>query len=751
MTSNNIKTTILSAGICLLTLTMAAFGQKATPTPTPAPADENYTISSSIEIGVRGLSVHGDNDKYRSDLNYRPGVRLFDSSFNVDAKKGGVFNHAFVQTSGWGGDPSGFFRGNMDKSGTYRFSSTVRRNHYFNNLLNFAPTWSQPVSTDSQHRFNTVRNLGDFDLVIRPDSEKLRFSVGYSYNRSNGPGMYNLRWPSFTGTVNPASIRGEEFNVLTNWKTNADDFRAGVEGKLLGFNMGLNYGYRTFHDYTSFTLPAPNGGNDPSTTSGSAVTSYDREYRTRGNTNFLNFFVQRSFADKLDFAGRLVYSVANSYVNETDLGVGRTFASTTTAAILLDNDTVSVLGKNRRPQTRGDVGFTYRATKKFRVSETFSFDQFNGSGGNNFFETLISRNGAGAARPNDFSNTSYWRLTSYHKYTNLLEADVDVNRKFSFNAGYRWSHRREGLNGLPNTFNTTEQAFPYPEVAENTTKAGIFGVRIRPTKYWGILADAEFGSADSVFTRTENNKYRAFRVRSIARMKQFTLNFSAIIRNNTNPGFSEAIYSQTGSTVTLLVPERQADATSRIRNVSTSLDWSPNEKWSLSVGHTFDHQTSHVDVIIPIGTPINSSAVGTVFTPGISEYYVRDNFFFFDLTAHPMNRVTLFASYRIDNDAGQGSRVSTRPQDLISSYPMRFQTPEMRLSFKISKRIDWDLGYKYYSYRENLTYTPFGFGLINGSTTLYSGGQRYPQQNYIAHMPYMSLRFYFGRSADARR
>ena len=74
--------------------------------------------------------------------------------------------------------------------------------------------------------------MGDFDMTLFPDSEKLRLKFGYSYNRNAGPGMYTMRWPAFSGPV--SSIRGEEFNVLTNWGNNSDDFRAGVEGKLLG-------------------------------------------------------------------------------------------------------------------------------------------------------------------------------------------------------------------------------------------------------------------------------------------------------------------------------------------------------------------------------------------------------------------------------------------------------------------------------------------------------------------------------------
>jgi len=732
MTTNKIRPMILSAGICLLTLT-AAIGQKPTPTPTPAPEDQNYTVSSSLEFGVRGLSVNGNDEKFRSDLNYKPGLRLFDSSFVIDAKKNEGFDKALFQSSGWGSDPSGFFRGNLDKSGLYKFSSVVRRNKYYNNLVNFAPTWSQAVSTGSQHRFNTTRNMGDFDMTMYPDSEKLRLRFGYSYNRSDGPGMYSMRWPSFTGPV--TTVRGEEFSVLTKLNTSSDDFRVGVEGKVLGFNVGLNYGHRQLHDGTTFFIPTTDQGNDPGTTTSSAST-YNRTFGTRGNTHYFNFFAQRTFAEKFDFAGRLIYSVATSDVNETDLGVGRTSSANTSATILLDSDLIGVTGRTKRPQTRADVGFTYRVTERFRVSNTFSFDQFNGSGGNNFLETLISRNGLGVARPNETAATAAWRTTSFHKYTNYVEANFDVNRKFSFNAGYRYSHRSETANGF--SIGPTGAVTLFPDSGENHTNAGIFGLRVKPVKNWGLFFDGEIGQADSVFTRVENNRYKLFRMRSITRFNKWTLNVSAIVRNNKNPGFSEPILSGT----TVLFAAREADANSRIRNISTSLDWTPTDKWSVSVGHTYDHQTTNVDVILPIGTPMFTT---TQWFIGQSAYYVRDNFFFFDLTAHPMDRVTLFASYRVDNDSGQGGRQVTRPQDIITSYPLRFQTPEVKLSIKLSRRIDWDLGYKYYAYRENLIYTPFG------STSNINVHQTYPAQNYWAQMPYTSLRIYFGRSADLRR
>jgi hypothetical protein len=57
---------------------------------------------------------------------------------------------------------------------------------------------------------------------------------------------------------------------------------------------------------------------------------------------------------------------------------------------------------------------------------------------------------------------------------------------------------------------------------------------------------------------------------------------------------------------------------------------------------------------------------------------------------------------------------------------MSFQSPETRLAIKINRRLDWNLGYQYYNYNENAVVGP-------------------RPQNYHAHLPYTSLRLYFGR------
>src|SRR5689334_22134305 len=97
---------VLSATALLLALAAtAARAQepKASPSPSPeksaaaktqsstpkkAGEEGDYKVVSSVEIGYRGLRVDGDINKYQSDLNYKTGPRLFDSSLLMQAKPG---------------------------------------------------------------------------------------------------------------------------------------------------------------------------------------------------------------------------------------------------------------------------------------------------------------------------------------------------------------------------------------------------------------------------------------------------------------------------------------------------------------------------------------------------------------------------------------------------------------------------------------------------------------------------------------
>ncbi|MGD9589536.1 MAG: hypothetical protein AB7Q37_14080 [Pyrinomonadaceae bacterium] len=693
----------------------AANGQAPSSTPSDQTNTGEPTINSSIELGVRGLKVNGDHEKFRSDLNYRAGFRLFDSSILIEEGRNQyrAFDSALIQVSGWGSDPTGSFRMNMDRIGLYKFDSSVRRVRYFNNLKNHVPTWSQPASTGSQHQANTLHHFGDFDLTIFPERD-LRFRLGYGFNDTKGPGTNTLRF------------RSDEYQVDSEIDTRSDDFRAGVEGKLFGFNLGVLYGHRMFKDGTQFIVSSLNPGNNPASTS-SFLNTASRIYQTRGTTNFGNFFFQRTILDRFDIGGRLIYSEVNSEIGERDALTGRL---SSTGNIVTQNDIV-VPGLVKRPQTRADLGMTLRATSNVRISNTFTFDQFNIAGSNTFseFAALISNNGT-PQNPTR-TNTSSWRQTAYKRFSDLLEADFQVSRMFGFNVGYRYTNRNVAISVRDINLISGSTTSTHDEEFDNSTHSFIAGAKIKPTSNWTIYADVERGESDNVFTRLANKDLFNFRVRSRANAGNFTFNLSAITKDNDSPGTSVPVGS--GSTA---IPATETIVTSKTRIFSGDIDWSPTSNFSINAGYTYTDLKSNVDVILPIGSPIFSP---TRWQIGSSEFYMRDSFFFFDVSARPHKRISMFASYRFNDDRGQGDRVISQPQDIITSYPMRSHNPEIKLAFRITRNIDWNVGYQYNSYREDSFISPFATPVA-----------LFPAQNYTAHMPYTSLRIFFGPKAGDR-
>ena len=139
------------------------------------------------------------------------------------------------------------------------------------------------------------------------------------------------------------------------------------------------------------------------------------------------------------------------------------------------------------------------------------------------------------------------------------------------------------------------------------------------------------------------------------------------------------------------------------------------------VGGGLPVRDSSAETLLAIVASSMLTFVGVVFTITLVALQLA--------SAQLSPRVTLYTSYRVNKDNGQGDRIADPtgvPGTLIASYPMSFQSPEARLTIKLHHRLDWNLGYQYYNYNESTLVGP-------------------RPQNYHAHMPYTSLRLYFGR------
>ncbi len=687
----------------------------------------DYIVTSSIEFGYRGQRVVGDDNKFRSDLNYKAGPRLFDSSFLMRSKdgNGGLFDILLVTATGWGADASGQMRISMEKPTWYRFEGSYRRFKYFrylNNIVNpnylFTGFPVPPNPAVGLHSYNTKTELGDFDLTILPKNDKIRFNIGYSPERFNGP---------FFSTYH---IGGNEFQLLSNLRSRSNDFRLGAEGKLGPIDFAFMQGFRRFRD-DSFIDATPAFIN-PNPTNVARFTSFNRDEPTRGSSEYTRFSVHTLAARKLDITGRIIYSYASAASRFLEKMTGTNFSSRIAGQLAPPN--VLLLGQYnipanaKRPNTLGDLGVTFLATNKFRISNTFRVEDFTIDGVATFNDIFSVSRGA-VIDTRSFNNLSVFKTTRYRKYEDTVEGDYQFNLHYSVHFGYRYGSRRihQLLSGFALNSNapvplTSVAACASPsvtcavdEIQTNHTNVFFGGFKARPVKNWTIYFDAEHGTADNVFTRIGNYDYTNIRAKSrYAPNRKVSFNFAVITRDNANPSEIAGV-SLTDFGVNV-----------KSRTFTSAVDWMPSARLTVSTGYNYNWLNS--DAVIDYFYQVPPAA--SVRHPiGHSLYFVRNNFFFIDATAQLVPRVTLYASYRVNQDSGQGSRLADptgTPGTLINSYPMNFQSPEARVAVRLNRYLDWNFGYSYYNYRESLLVGP-------------------RPQNYHAHLPYTSLRFYFGR------
>jgi hypothetical protein len=636
-----------------------------------------YEIASSIELGIRGISIRGNGNKFRSDQNYDPGFRLFDASLMMRSKGAGgsLFDELTINTFGWSHDPNRYLRADAIKTDIYKFSANYRRIDYFNSLTNFAAPAGIP---NSQHTANTQYRQGDFDLTLWPAYQKLRLNLGYSLDYNSGNSVTTSRYSS------------DEFPVLAPVKFAAHDYRIGVNSRLWGLDLSFLQGWRLFKEDTSYFIDQQQAGNN--TTNTTVIDTYRRDVPTRGKLPYTRFSLHTLLAKRLDFTGRYIYTSGTTNYTYFDNLTG---TNSSNRRVL--SDAITVLGNAKRPNAIGDLSATVFVTPWLRISDSFRAQTFRINGGDIFNQ--VSRVPT-AQPPVTVTNKEEFRTTSYRRYLNTIEGDIDLNKRLSFHLGFRNTDRQIELQQQSITAGQPPSESK-PEEFNNRTKAFIFGFKAKPVKFWSLYFDLEHGNTDNVFTRTANYDYTNIRARSIVRpTHSLSFNASVITRDNTNP---------------TVINDRSFGANIDARIFSASAEWMANDKLNLTGGYTYFHLTSN--------TIVQFETAGDVVNVGPAQYFMRDHFAFATAYWQPHKRVSIYGAYRIHNDQGQGDRVSS-PLVFVNSYPYQLSSPEAKISVRLHKSMDWIVGYQYFDYKERFTNNQF----------------------YQAHLPYTSLRVYFGRA-----
>jgi hypothetical protein len=364
----------------------------------------NYNIKQSIEFGGRFTSISGDQPAYDTFVNLQEGPRLlgFTAEMNSLNHHGTLFDRLYFSNFGYGGDPIDVSRLRISKNSWYNFDALFRKDEYFwdyslqANPLNpttpFAngpagfgpPACTSCVLTTSPHLFNTRRKLGDYNLLMLPQS-RIRFRLGYSRNIVEGPGLSSIH-------------QGTEQMLFEDYKTTVNMYRFGVDFKILPrTNISYDQSWTYFKGDTGTTDPFQNplfrlsngttvdlgysfnaaanqpcGGTFLATgfvnPTCSAYFSYLNHGRTRANTPTEQLSLQSNYWKAWDLSARVSYSGGDSDVfgyNEAIFG--------RESRTNLRNDNLTGPMHDRRVAANADFGATWHITDRLSFVDSFHY------------------------------------------------------------------------------------------------------------------------------------------------------------------------------------------------------------------------------------------------------------------------------------------------------------------------------------------------------------------------------------------
>jgi hypothetical protein len=363
----------------------------------------NYNITQSIEFGGRFVSITGDQSGYDTFVNLQQGPRLlgFTTEMRSLNHHGTLFDRLSFSNFGYGGDPNDVSRLRLSKNKWYDFDALFRRDENFwdyslqaNPLSPVAPAFQNapagftPVITSSPHRFDTRRRLGEYSLLLLPQS-RVRFRVGYARNINEGP--------TFT-TIH----QGTEQLLFQDWKTTVNTYRMGVDFRLLP-RTSISYD-QLWNDYKGDTgstdqnqlfalsngtpvdlgISFNAGANQPcgNTFGGppagavnptcSAYLNYLTHARTRTNTLTEQISMQSNYWKNIDISARFSYTGGDANVADyMENMVGRESRSN------LRNSLTTGSVPGRRVMTTSDFGGSWHITDHLSFLDSFHFSNFH--------------------------------------------------------------------------------------------------------------------------------------------------------------------------------------------------------------------------------------------------------------------------------------------------------------------------------------------------------------------------------------
>lgn len=608
-----------------------------------------YNILNSFETGYRFASIDGNRNKYRSDVNYLNGIRLLSSSLTVNSREGQgrLFDEILLNTQGLGNDPYQSASLRIQKNKLYRYDLLWRENYYFNPALTIS---------NGQHLMDSTRRLQDHTFTLFPQASFQVFG-GYSRNLQEGAGQT---------TVNFFDHRGDEFPLFTNVRREQNEYRIGAELRFAGFKLVGHQGWEFFKDDTPASASNQPGNN---ATDRVALTRLYRAepYHGETPTTRVNLFTERKGWFALN--GRFAYASTrrNFIFDEASVATNRFGAA--------QNRQLILFGNGSRPVTAANLTASVFAGPRVVVSNHTSFHQTRINGDSTF---------------RDFDNATLnfttvdFRFLGIKTITNTTDLDARVTNWMNLHAGYHVA-QRDIASERAQTFDDFTDAASASQT--NVLHAGQFGLRLQPVKPLTFTFDGEIGRANRPIYPTSERNYHGLWGR--VQWKQRNLRLGAAFRNRYNFNFANLWSHST-----------------RSRHYSLDASWTPNGWFGVDAAYS----KLHLDTI----TGIAYFFQGSLNDLDRSYYVSNLHTGFLQARFRLKERVDLFVGYSRTQDAGDGrstplagTTYSSVPAfQVAQTFPMTFESPLARLSFRLHNRVRLNVGWQWYRYLEEFRFAP---------------------------------------------
>ncbi len=600
----------------------------------------DYSIRQSFETGYRFAEIDGNRGKYRSDVNFLNGLRVLGTSLSVNSRngKGKYFDEIILNTQGLGNDPYQISNLRVEKNRKYRYEMNWRLNDYFNPALTIA---------FGQHWQNLQRRMQDHQFTLFPQS-KIQFYGGYSRNVQDGPAL---------STANLFDARGNIFPFFQNVRRQQNEYRVGGQVQAAGFKLFWQRGWEYFKEDTRGTLDSPGLPLDPTITN-TTLSGLRRDEPYHGSTPHWRVNLFTETAKWFTVNGRFTHSNGNRNFIYDELASGAVRGGARNVQTL-------VFGNARRPVTSANLSFSILPTDFITISNHTAFSQTKMEGDNTLRQ--LTNNTLDSTIAN-------FQFLGIRAVTNSTVIDVSLRPWISLQGGYQFSDRR-----IRSTERVNDTDFVDLLAAEqsNRLQAATAGFRLRPIKGLILVADGEVGRQNRPFLTTSEKDYHAFGARLEYKQKFYRL--AAQARTNVNFN-SISLFRHS----------------SRSRNYTVDGSWTPNTRFAVDAGY----QKLHLDTITGIAYFLNFNQVD-----GDRSYFVSNVH-----AAHAgvrmalLKKLDVYGGFASTKDTGAARAGFTGQSALLAaqSFPLRYVSPQMRLSYRINEKLRANFGYQYYDYAERV-------------------------------------------------